>query len=222
MTQEEQQSSIRKIVQAIALSFFFIVLPLGSYYYLSTGVDYRKSNLEELGDYGQLPAFNWRTQSGDLLTNEDLHGKLVVLHFTKVEDIAAQAIKLKQIARLYDQFQSSGKVVFLSSVVDADSSHRAMIQEYAAKYGMDEQKHWYVLHDEAGNLSTWQGQFPQPSDKNMGFDSYAALIDTNQVVRNFYALQEEKQVAKLAAHIALIIPQEKSREDIVFKREKEK
>jgi len=54
----------QNILQTLILSFIFIFLPAGSYYYLNKGYDYRLALIKELDqDLGKIPVFELSNQN---------------------------------------------------------------------------------------------------------------------------------------------------------------
>jgi hypothetical protein len=49
-----------------------------------------------------------------------------------------------------------------------------------------------------------------------------ALVDTSGAVRKHYNLSSGKQLTRLTEHLAMLLPIESTRDELIFKREKEK
>ncbi len=222
MTEKKSRSTFSRTVQSIILLFFLVGLPFGSYYYLTMGFQYRKEAIDQLQDYGSVPAFTLRTQTGDLLSSEQLRGRLVVVNFAEKADLQEKTLTLERFARMNQQFDNSEKVLFLTNVIDADSTDRAFLAQQAEDFDIRVDRGWYLLYDDAGQMQAIVGKYPQPQQSELAKKSYAMLVDSSLVVRNFYSLEDEAAVQNLVTHTAMIIPRDKDREDIVFKRQTEK
>jgi len=220
MAKEKRFSTFSKTIQSIILLFFLVALPFGSYYYLRSGFEYRKEAMDQLEEHGEMPTFTLRTQTGKLLDSDALKGNLVIVHF--MEKAALSAENLQQIAMMNDQFDNSGKVVFLSHIMDANAADSTMLEQKAMDLDIEAERGWFLLYDNAGKMTAVAKKYPKPKSSNLAKSSYAMLVDSSLMVRNFYSLEEEASVRDLVTHIAMIIPREKDREDIVFKRKKEK
>jgi len=222
MTEEKSRPTFSKTVQSIILLFFLVGLPFGSYYYLKTGFEYRKEAIDQLQDYGNVPEFTLRTQTGDLLSTEQLRGRLIVVNFAEKADLQQKSTALERFARMNAQFDNSAKVLFVSNIVDADSTDRAFLAQQAEDFDIRVERGWFLLYDDAGQMQAIVEKYPKPQQSDLAKQSYAMLVDSSLVVRNFYSLEDEAAVQELVTHTAMIIPRDKDREDIVFKRQTEK
>ena len=73
---------MKRIFPILVLFLLFIVLPLGSYLYLSGGVDYRLAALEKIQPKGELLDFEYYL-GGVAISSRSLKNKTVLIHINE-------------------------------------------------------------------------------------------------------------------------------------------
>lgn len=198
----------------LALFLFIVVLPLGSWYYLDSGLNYYKKLIGELDDHGKLPAFSLVDQNGAVFTNEDLKGKTVIadFFFTRCPTICPKMTA--QMKRLYEQFDDRNDIIFLSHTVDPKRDSLPVLRDYMKAYGIPLDDQWHFLTGEQDSIfALGRKGYKLPTDEGAAGDGedflhspYFALIDTSMTVRNYYDGTDSLQINRLVEHIALIMP----------------
>jgi hypothetical protein len=224
MIANKQKISRRQILQALAMLLFLVALPLGSWYYLSTGLNYRREILGDLSDHGRIPAFVLSTDTEDTLRREDLEGKLVVASFFGMAGDSLPHIYGAHLEKLHDQFDDRDDIVFLQHVVVGDTSSFEQARSFAVNYGLYDPGQSYFLFDEPAaveRLAREGYRLPAENGAALAQNPYIALADTALTIRRYYDVRRLEDVQRLVEHIALLLPREKE-EDPVLKREKER
>ena len=220
MSEEHKKFGGKHIFQTLVLLLFLVVLPLGSWYYLRTGLDYRLEALEELQDYGRVSGISYATYQSDTLVEEDLLGRLVVAGFVDLEDEELASSLGRHLRRVQQQFEDRPDVLFLVHVLN--EAGPGQVSVFEAEYGLKDEeqcifipfgspekaKEIYFLPEEAGGTAS--GRTP-----------YLALIDTALTIRHYYDVRRAEEVRRLIEHIAILLPPEPEK-DLVFRRETEK
>jgi hypothetical protein len=214
---EKQQSRTAKWVQMGGLFLLLVALPLGSFYYLKKGADYRREALAEFGDYGRIPDLNRYERVAGILP-DSLRGTMYVLGWLSESDTAATRIYGETLHRLGKQFKDSPHLYLVSFVQDA-----AAVQRFVDRYDLAE----YVaiqpflrvdessFYQTAGSIQLPLSDYDAPGTKPI-----VALADSTLNVRNFYDLTQEDDIKRLVNHIALFIPLPEEK-DILIDRPKE-
>lgn len=223
MVEEKKKSGLRRLGQLAALFLFLVGLPAVSWYYLSTGLQYRKQALQELGDHGRIPDFSLTNYLGDTLHLEDVKGKLVVASFLSLDSPALSDAFGETLRKLHEQFDHREDVVFIQHLI-ADSVAVDRITAFADQYGLADAGQCFFL---TGGRPPFEqlarDGYHLPLDANTPLQeaSFFALADTNAVIRQYYDVRHIGEVKRLVAHIAIILPMEKT-ENPVVRREPEK
>lgn len=129
---------MKRLIPILILFLMFIVLPIGSYLYLSKGVDYRLAALEMVLPKGELIDFEYYVD-GVALSSKTLDKKTALIHVNEDSD------DTKYLDMIYDQFKQSPnlellKIVSDSLVEEVDGFHRvyspsakAIMEKYSGK-----------------------------------------------------------------------------------------
>src|SRR5690606_25183071 len=140
---EKQTPEKKKNVFLISSLVFIVlfVLPLGSIYFLNSGLQYHKDSVAELGDLGKMGTFNIKNQLNSDVTEEVLKGRVAVVNFFSANDSTAknQADRIAKIQQVYTGVED---VVFLS-FIQSDSSMNLL--SMANNLGIGDRKQWYLL-----------------------------------------------------------------------------
>lgn len=220
MTEEQKASGIRKVLQALALLLFLVVLPLGSWFYLRNGLDYRLQALEELGDHGVIAPFELSTYKRDTLDRKDLEGKLVVASFLDFSDEAMTRRTGEYLNKLHEQFDERPDVLLLQHVLNpADAGS---IQAFELEYRLDDPDQcFFLVGEEDDRAAPVRDMYGLEAAASVPLNAQLVLADTTLTIRRYYDLRNEQEVRRMVEHIAIILPRIEER-DLVFKREREK
>lgn len=215
-----------KSIRVLLLTFVVFALPLSSLYYLYHGLDFYKSNKAELGDFGKVPAFEFITQNGDTLTEQDIKGRMCVVDFIFTTCPTQCVLMTKQMARVQEAFNDRKDILLLSHTVDPERDTIEALKAYADRFGADDSR-WFFLTGKKKDLMTQaiEGYKITAGEGSAGDDfvhsSKFVLIDTSGTIRNYYDGLDSLSVNKMIVHTAMFMPRApKAR--IKFKREVEK
>lgn len=220
--------SARTIFQLGALVLLLIVFPAASWYYLNSGLQYRRSTMAELKEYGNFPSENWTLVDGSQLSKTFLSKKMLLAHFMPDSDHPELLTQYGEtLRRLYDQFEERNELVFLTLLHGDTATTRRRTGTFVENYELeDPEQVFFVQLDDQKFSELKKGALLPKSDAetelmNPESAAYFLLTDTTATIRRYYDIREESDIKRLVEHIALLLPFKKDR-DLIFKREVEK
>ena len=178
---------MKKTIQLIAISIILLALPAASWYFLKSGLDYRKESMSKLGQYGTLPQQNLEVLGKAGLSTDDLQGMTVLVQ--DLESDADTTLTMK----LFRQFEKRADMRFIVT------EHSQLKKEAIKKDNL-----WLFRRGE-----NKKGFFRSIGLEDENQDK-VALIDREGNVRNFYALSDEFELKQLVEHTAFILPVEET------------
>lgn len=187
----------RKFVVTIVLILF--LLPFVSWYYLQSGLNWRKKAQEVMNGNELFPQIAITLTDGRPYPTDSLQDKVTLVCFRPCEPFDEQAQVLEQ---LYNQFKDTGKAKFLlmdSCIVESGAgvdSHRKGIVPASCS----------ANHEVCESLkNSW------PSDKPF------ALVDRKGVIRSYYGIGSNEEKRILVEHMSLLLPRDRQ-EKVELKR----
>lgn len=197
------------ILSTAILLLLLVGLPIGSWYYLQRGLEYRQSLKSDLKDYGKLPVFELETTGGELLTNEDIAARMVLAAFLDFDDDELLQKLGETLGKLHDQFDERNDLAFLMHLTDPATTQEA-VERFAETYELVDPRQCYFVKT---NDATQQAKkmYDMPTE---AVRTHFALTDTTHTVRRHYDIRLEADVKRLVEHIALILPQGNERKTV--------
>ncbi len=202
----ENQSPKRekKVFLVSGLVFLVLfVLPLGSIYFLNSGVSYRKASLSELEDKGKVGAFQLYNQVNIPVSPETLHGKVAVVNFLSEDDSTAH-YQMERLSKVHQSYNETEDVVFLS-FIKADSTTNMI--DRAKGLGINDHQQWFLLGTDEENFRSLSASGFQITEPDKGI----ALVDTSMTIRRHYDISSNPEMGRLVEQIAIVIPKQKRR-----------
>jgi hypothetical protein len=187
----------RKFLVTIILILF--LLPFVSWYYLKSGLNWRKQAQEIMNGTKPFPAGSFKTAGGKALSTEDLEDYVSIISFLPCGEDQASVDVLREI---YSQFKGTNKAYYI--LLDSCGIQRDSLAD-------DEMKNWFVLpcNDSTDLCEVMKADWP--AGKTF------ALVDRNKVIRSYYAIQTRDEKRTLVEHMALLLPRERQ-EKVELKR----
>ncbi|MFK7948651.1 MAG: SCO family protein [Saprospiraceae bacterium] len=208
----------------LSLSFFLFGLPLGSWYYLNEGLNYSKSVKKKLESKGEVPAFSFTDQNGQVITNDSLKGKLYVADFffaSCPNECLEMAENLKVVQ---EAFKDHPKVVIVSFSTDPYNDTTEVLKKYADGLGALPNQ-WYFLRGEQKKIFDLAKKgFKLPADTNDNDDDivhspYFAVVDAEGQIRNYYDGTSFEETNVMITHMSMIMPRKPDPEIKVEEKE---
>jgi hypothetical protein len=194
---------LTRIVRIATMLLLFVVLPITSWYYLKTGAQWRRDNLNDLEMIGKIPAVNYADGSGKV--HNLLERRVCVSYMTADTVLTPQNEKALQIcAEIYDQFHARPE---LRIVVVTPPEAKAIHAAVSAKEGgttefwvqTNEQEAWKSVLNPAMLTYTEKRKW-QP------FQQFVTLNDIDGNVRGVYNTADTNSLKKLAQQLAILLP----------------
>ncbi len=187
----------------LAITLLFI-LPAGSWWYLSQGLDYRRDSLSEMKDFGPIGDFTGTDQVNRPFRMSEQHGKALVVQFLPPDRTEA-AYRTERLGKVFESFQDTEDVLFLS-IAPADSLLPS--REQAIRLGIDDARRWRLLTFPDTSLERISTQVFGLAD---AADQRLVLADTSLTMRRYYNIRENEDMGRLVEQIAIVIPKQRRR-----------
>lgn len=187
--------------QLVMLLLLLIGAPYLSWHYLSKGVDYRVSRINQMGEYGDWSDLTLTTLQGSQLQMGNLKDSVVILTFPKVEGGGFKDFPL--LDKMKDQFDDRSDVKFFWVLGIADSTLGSTLSaanpdKYSEVYFIDESDPTYLA---------FIAQLPDK--KPIGGTNTLVVIDKKSMVRNIYDPFSDEEMGRLVEHITILLPPKK-------------
>ncbi len=223
MEENVQQSKMKTRIKFLALFVVLVVLPIGTWYYTKAGFDYYKTMTAELQEYGQVPVFALKDHNGEVLKKENLKGRLVVAGFIDLNEPKSNTLA-SQTQKLYDQFKDRDDVVFIFFAGDSDANSISKLNDFAQANGLTDEEQCFFLSGSASEVNAllsngykWPRDYGKEnretpyelsstSTNHESYYPYLVLADTSLTIRNYYAYEDNKSMARLVEHLAILLP----------------
>lgn len=199
-----------KVIMFLLVIF---ILPGGSFLYLKYGLDYYKSRLNELGDYGTVQPFTAVTHTGDTLTEQSFNGKMTVVGFFSADSPAPCDSFTHTFSLVQGAFPENYKIQLYTFHTTAADSDAVVNLEEGSKW------YWMAVDSAMGGDHFAQSTF-QLTAQN-GCAATYALVDSSRVIRNFYDALDQDEVNRMIVHLSMTAPRP-PKKDIFIKKSTEK
>lgn len=187
----------RKFLITVILILF--LLPFVSWYYLQSGLNWRKAAQEIMHGKTPFPIVAYHNANGQKFSTDLLEEHVSIVSFVPCVEGSEQMTVLTEI---YDQFKDTEKANFIQ--LDSCTKTIELVMD-ATK------KNWFVLpcNDSLGLCTTLMKEW-QPGTS-------FALVDRNGVIRSYYSISTKEEKRILVEHMALLLPRERQ-EKVELKR----
>jgi protein SCO1/2 len=158
-----------------------------------------RSRIEVLGE---LPAFQLTERGGERIDRGDLKGRLHVVCFIFTNCPGVCPLMMTNLKPLYDLYEHSDKIRFLSISVDPESDSLAALQAYAEKYGITDNR-WLLACApiEAVKGLMEDGFMLDSDDLPGGHPTHFILVDDQARIRGYYPYDEPGAIYLMKQHI---------------------
>jgi hypothetical protein len=205
----EQVSIKRKTFVFAVLFLLLVVLPAGSWFYLSGGLNWRKQAQAELQNYGKIRTAQIIYPDG---TKENMLAEkvCVIYYFGANPDLTEANRKVLDTGeRLFKQFgYKSGNQYDDFRLVMIAQGGTAEFKTHAQTLPSADFANWVWT----GALGSWRtilvnayDLYCQQNNKQPD-ENYFAVSDTSGTIRRFYNAVDEKELGRMVEHIAILLP----------------
>jgi hypothetical protein len=199
--EEQPKKGIYKLLIFSLLLFILVVSPALSWFYLKSGVDYRKKSLSELKDYGTIDFLDWNLVNHKTINLDSLKGKIVIVNI--VNPNTADGEKSTVVMnKLFDQFKERNDVILATFLTQTDSLNAL---NFAQKNNLKRYpNYWFSTISKENYPRLLQGlKLSQKGDFSASECPYFTYINMNGIVSNFYDFHDNQQLGRLVEHIAM-------------------
>ncbi len=157
---------------------------------------------------GAVPEFELTAQDGRTFTRQDLHGKINVMDFIFTRCQGPCPIMSGYMTELYNLYQSTDEVRFVSISVDPDYDSIGVLQAYARQHGVTDGR-WTFLTgsmDRIKSLSE-QGFMLAADELPAGHSTRFILVDGEGSIRGYYDGTDQASINILKSNIAQLVKQ---------------
>lgn len=192
----------RKFLITVILILF--LLPLVSWYYLQSGLEWRRKAQEGMSGTTPFPEGPCFTADGRLFTIDSLGTSVSIVSFQPCGQDDAGQMDVLQV--IYDQFKGTDKAKFilLDTCPNQETPSTTSIR-----------KHWYelVCTDSTTLCNTLISDWPA--------DKLFALVDRKGIIRSYYSIETPEEKRILVEHMSLLLPRDRQ-EKVELKRGEKK
>ncbi len=144
-----------------------------------------------------LPEFELTDQFGRPFTNADLKGKLTVAEFIFTRCPSACPVMSRRTAELYNLYENTPKVQFISITVDPDYDTEEVLQRYAKMHGVTDERWKFLRHP---NLQTivdlCEKGFLMAAEKlPAGHPTKLVVLDARGAIRAYFDYNDVNLIA---------------------------
>jgi hypothetical protein len=201
---------LKKILQFLALFLLLVVLPAGSWYYLSRGMEYRRTAIRELTAMRAMSPLTVHTLKGDTIDEQVFNSAATIVGELNLQKESSGRVAT-ELGKIHEQFDARKDVLFLLLVTQADSSSLSTLLK---EHKLDDPDQVFLAdRDHAPDFGF------REVDK-AGSSAFVAVLDTVGQVRQYYDFRDGSRVKRLVEHITILKPII-DREQAVLKRENE-
>lgn len=188
----------RKFLITIVLILF--LLPFVSWYYLQSGLDWRKDAQSVMNGTSPFPSGSLVLADGRKFSTDSLEGRVALITYASC-GTSDQGQK-EVLEALYDQFRETGKAAFV--LLDS-------CQAGSVDMPQQQNKNWYVIpcNDTFAICQSVKSLWEK--------DKMFALVDRKGVIRSYYAINTKNEKRVLVEHMSLLLPRERQ-EKVELKR----
>lgn len=163
--------------------------------------------------YHKIASFSFYDQEGDLITNDDVEGKVYVADFFFTSCPTICPIMKKEMLRVYDEFHDKPDFKILSHTIDPAHDTVALLKDYAQRLGVEDASTWHFLTGEQQKIfeigqTSYLTTAMEDKDEPGGLLHSGAfvLIDQEGYIRGIYDGTRTDQVDQLIADIPKLLP----------------
>jgi protein SCO1 len=165
-------------------------------------INWAETSRAQLPVLSEVPRFAFTERSGKPVTQDDLMGHLTVVDFIFTNCRGICPTMSANMSELYQLYQSSDKVHFLSISVDPDRDSLAVLQRYANSFGVDDNRWLFArgaLVDVAHLME--KGFMLSAEELPAGHPSQFILVDDKAQIRGYFTNEDSSGLIALKTQI---------------------
>ena len=160
----------------------------------------------------QVPAFRFRNQMGDTITQENMVGKIVVADFFFINCPSICPRMKAQMLRVYEQYRTRKDFLILSHTIDPKRDTVEAMRAYAQKLGVGDG--WYFLTGNKDSLFAVADKYLISAEEDPASPGGFAhsgnfiLVDKEGKIRGYYDGTDETATTKLIKDIGKLLEED--------------
>ncbi|WP_215226029.1 SCO family protein [Echinicola shivajiensis] len=162
--------------------------------------------------YHEIAPFSFTDQEGNIITKEDVKGKVYVADFFFTSCPTICPIMKSQMLRVYEKFKDNPDFKILSHSIDPTYDTVEVLKDYAERLGIKDASTWHFLTGDQEKIfeigqTSYLATAMEDKNEPGGFLHSGAfiLIDQEGHIRGVYDGTKEDQVNKLMKDIPKIL-----------------
>lgn len=165
-------------------------------------IDTAEKSRSQLPILGDVPGFSLVASDGKTFSRPDLDGRLHIVNFMFTRCQGVCPTMSANIQKMYELYRGSDKVRFLSVTVDPDYDSLEVLQRYAARFGVNDDRWIFArgaLVDVAALIE--HGFMLDASDLPSSHPAFLILVDQFGKIRGYYSYNDENDLGVLGQNI---------------------
>lgn len=188
-----------KYLNIAAVVLLLVGAPVGSYFYMKHGYEYRVKAIEAQGDFGPMPDLQHLAPLEGALPAK-LRGNMVVVGWLDEQQPQTAATYGNMLDSLYVQFKDSPHLYF-TTIAKGDP---AFVSRWTQENNLPPDDMLSILSSNEEEFSNTAKGFNLPVEP--GMEPMVALVDSSMTIRKYYNLADRDEAIGLVQLISLIIP----------------
>jgi protein SCO1/2 len=161
-----------------------------------------KASRADMPVLGQVPEFVLAERSGEPFNSAEMQGTLWLVDFIFTNCQAACPVMSGHMSDFYKLYAHSDKIRFLSISVDPERDTLPVLQEYAKKQGVSDNR-WLFTRGPIEKVIeiSERGFMLAAENLPMGHSTKFVLVDENKQIRGYYDAMHDPDMALIQTHI---------------------
>jgi protein SCO1/2 len=164
-------------------------------------IDLSNKSRSQIPIIKEIPEFEFTERNAMLFGKAKMLGKINIVNFFFTSCKGPCPFMNSKVAELYRKYSTTNKVQFVSISVDPENDSLQVLQEYAANYGVSDNR-WLFLRGELSDVQqlTEDGFLLAGELPNL-HSTKLVLVDQNGNIRGYYSCYEEESLKLLTVHV---------------------
>ncbi len=202
--QQERPDIFGRIASILALTFFLVVLPLGSYIYLSKGYEYQKEAMKDLRKEQRLTDLEGLRLLDGQMPELEIGESFYLLGLLPTSaDPEKYASVLK---KLHTQFDIPANLGLWTLFAEGDSTQVAAFQKkYELPVDTAQLLYWGSNQESFDRFVAQMALLPEETSRLK--DGLIVLLDDSLYIRQAYPYTDEQVLQRLVERTAILLPE---------------
>ncbi|MCB0281893.1 MAG: SCO family protein [Calditrichae bacterium] len=154
-------------------------------------------NRKEIPKLYSVPDFSFETYKGEAFNNSNFSNKISVVDFIFTNCPGLCPAMSRKLASLYDDYSGEDKIQFVSFSVDPARDSVQALQDYADRWGVNDQRWQFIRTDKQGIDSLYENGFKLGGELPHGHSASLVLVDNNGVIRGYYNYDDDAAIEQM-------------------------